>query len=82
MCATRQETRRQRAPGHDPARPRASRLSRPHRPAALAARIKPSSETVTASARHVPHPNGTPAHPDTLSALGNPDGQQPDNTDA
>jgi len=26
--------------------------------------------------------NGTPAHPDTLGALGNPDGQQPDITDA
>jgi hypothetical protein len=49
----------------------------PHRPAVLAARTKPSSETVMASARHLPDPTALqftrtrPAHSVTLMA-GNP----------
>ena len=73
-----QTTRRLRArAGRDPP---ARRLGLPHRPAALAARIKPSSETVTASARHLPGPTARQFTRDTLGALGNPDGQQPDIT--
>ena len=70
-------SRRQRTPGHDPARPRVSRSGLPHRPAALATKIKPAYRTATTSARHVPGPAARPftrtrpAHPVTLTA-GNP----------
>ncbi len=63
--ATRHEARRQRAPGHDPARSRVPGL--PHGPTALATSIRPSF----CESRGVGLPRirsiGTPIHPDRLA---------------